>query len=702
MKLRSILASLLAAAASLTAHADGTAWQWPLAGEQAGTGIIYKPQTYIDRELNFSGLFITAPLGAEVVAPADGRVTSVHVEYLESLTRSRSGTVDFDKDFDEEANEFAQNSGGRCKAKYVTHSISLRTDDGRTIHIAGIRLARPFKTGESVSRGEKIGTVHYSYKAIEEPSIHISVSSRQGKVADPMSPFGIASSFIPSEELKPVTELTAEQAREDINVLVDAFIDCYPSLDDLVSREELEAWRRTETEALDGTVTIGDFMSTMSRACALLHDSHVAYWTESSATAPEYWDLDMSRFGDEIRIMRATAGFEQYLNRRVTAIDGIPADSVLRHTARSVSGYDARIEDYVKFMQLARLNSMYLDDFRHAQADRGYTVTFDDGQTLKVAGHVWKGERVQFTPTTIEFSYINHYDKRNFDMKMLDDSTAYIGLSTFHLDEVETEQIRDFIIEHHDAPHLIFDLRNNSGGHDEVTKKLLSYCTDRPYAAVRGYSKVCRRGSFPSFAHSRNYTPEMDDIFGEEYAADTEHGGFRTQEEPLIIRPDSAAHYGGRLYVLTNEMSSSAATLFPAMVMRSHRGLIIGRETRTAYHYMTALKFADISLPNSRVMWRIPLVKCVFDQTQSPRIPYGRGVVPDIHVPLTYDEVAFTDGDAVLNRALKAIADGEYLGEDPFAGMDDQATGGVPAWMWWAVGAAAATGMLLAAARRRR
>ena len=61
--------------------------------------------------------------------------------------------------------------------------------------------------------------------------------------------------------------------------------------------------------------------------------------------------------------------------------------------------------------------------------------------------------------------------------------------------------------------------------------------------------------------------------------------------------PDSAAHYGGKLYVLTNEGPCSAATLFPATVMRSHRGLIIGRETRTAYHYMTALKFADICLP---------------------------------------------------------------------------------------------------------
>lgn len=689
MKPKIILATLLASLSLLAARADGEAWLWPVVGAEAGDGIIYKPQTYIDKQLNFADLFIAAPLDAEVVAPVDGKVTWVSLTYLESLTSSRSASVDFDKDFDEATKEFAEECGPRYKAKYVNHTIGLRTDDGRTVYIGGIKLARPFKTGETVSRGEKLGTVRYSYEAIEEPSIKISVSTPRGTVSDPMSPFGIESSFIPPEELKPVTELTAEQARADINVLVDAFIDCYPSLDDLVSREELEAWRRKETETITDTVSIADFMSIMDRACALLHDSHVAYWPETSLSKPEYWDLNIGRVGDGIKVWIANTGFEQYLNRTVTAVDGIPTDSVLRHTARYVSGYDARVEDYVKFMQFGLLTDLYLDNFPHVAVDRSYTVTFDDGETLKINSHIYKGEKVKFTPSIGKFNAVNRYNGRNFDLKMLNDSTAYIGLATFQLDEVETEQIRDFIIEHHDTPHLIVDVRNNHGGHDEVTKKLLSYCTDKPYAAVKGYGKVCRRGNFKSFGNSRNYTAEMDDIFGEEYKAEEGRDGLYARGEAQRIMPDSAAHYGGKLYVLTNEGSCSAATLFPATVMRSHRGLIIGRETRTAYHYMTALKFADICLPDSRVTWRIPLVKCVFDETESPRIPYGRGVVPDIYVPLTCEEVAFTDGDAILNRALKAIADGEYLGENPFAETDAAPTKGVPAWVWLVAGAVA-------------
>ncbi len=697
-----ILATLLASVSFLAARADGGVWLWPVAEAEAGDGIIYKPQTYIGRQLNFADLFVTAPLGTEVVAPVDGKITSILMAYSESLTSSRSGSVDFDKDFEEAAKEFAEGGGPRYKLKYVSHSISLRTDDGRTIHIEGIKLARPFKTGETVSRGEKLGTVRYSYEAIGEPSIRISVSSPRGTVSDPMSPFGIESSFIPPEELKPVTELTPQQARDDINVLVDAFIECYPSLDDLIAREELEAWRRKETEAITETIPIGKFMMTMSRACALLHDSHVAYWPETTLTAPEYRDINIGRIGDGIKVWLANTGFEHYLNRTVTAVDGIPADSVLRHTARYVSGYDARVEDYVKFLQFARLSDLYIDNFPHAAADRSYVVTFDDGETLKVESHVWKGEKVKFTPSIGKFNAINRYDGHNFDLKMLNDSTAYIGLATFQLDQTETEKIRDFIIEHHDVPHLIFDVRNNGGGHDDVTKKLLSYCTDKPYTTIRGYGKVCRRGNFKSFEHSRNYSADMDDIFGEEYKAEQGRDGLYARGEELYILPDSAAHYGGKLYVLTNELSSSASTLFPAVVMRSHRGLIIGRETRTAYHYMTALKFTDICLPNSRVTWRIPLVKCVFDETESPRIPYGRGVVPDICVPLTCDEAAFTYGDAILNRALKAIADGEYLGENPFAEIDVAPTKGAPAWIWYAAAAVAMAAAVTVRMKRRK
>lgn len=697
MTLMRIFVTLIASVSFISVHA-GEPWQWPVAGAEVGDNIIYKPQTYIGEELNFDNLFIAAPLDAVVVAPDDCVVTSVGWNYSPSLSSAMGSGIESGEDFDARAKDMAESMGRGADPKYVNHLIGLRVADGRTIYIKGLRIDRGFKTGESIARGDTLGRVRYSYRLVEEPSIGLSVSTRGGKSDDPMTPFGLKTSFIPPQELKPVTELTVEQAHEDIDIMIDAFIDCYPSLDDLVSREELEEYRRETKASVTETISIEKFNRIMARTNALLHDSHVAYWSDSKSGEPRYCDMYIGRVGDDVRIVMAKKELEAYLNRRVTAVDGIAADSLLRMTARYVGGYDAAVEGYIKNMQFGMLTWLYINN-RPDTSERGCKVTFDDGTSFNIEERIWKGEQLEFLPSRNEYLSINRTGK-NFELKMLNDSVAYIGLATFQLNEVETEQIRDFIAAHHSTPHLIFDMRNNGGGHDEVLRKLLSYCSDRPYVAVEGYSKVMRRGSFPSFAHARNYAADME-LFGEEYVAEEGRDGLYCRAESQPIMPDSVAHYGGKLYVLVNEGSCSAATLFPANVIRSHRGLVIGRETRTAYHYMTALKFVDICLPNSRVTWHIPLVKCVFDTTENPRIPYGRGVIPDIYVPLTYEEVAFTNGDAILNRALEAIANGEYLGEDPF--VEDVADRfSFPKRLWFTAGIIALATFIVTLRRKTR
>lgn len=662
-------AALLTALWLPAAAAADEPWLWPVEGAGPGEGILYRPQSYVGSELNFADLFIGAPLGARILAPTDATVTYVGLDYSESLTRmTTSGGVDFSKPLEEQVEAFVAGSRNpKIRRRCVNHSIALKTADGRKIHISGLELAHPFRTGERVARGELLGTMRYAYRLIEEPSIRFSVSTRGGKCDDPMTPLGLATTFVAPQELKPVTELTADEAREDVGILLDAFAECYPSLDDLIAPDELAALRRSLEAEIDGTLSIKRFGALMRRIKARLHDSHVSCWREDKANSPSfaYYDVMFGRLGDSVAVYMTSRGFEQYRGRRITAVDGIPADSVVRFSAGCIAGYDAAVEDYIRYLQFGTLDRIYAQDHPAAAEDGSMTLTFADGEELRIGQHRWRGEPVEFTPSLRDFITINSYRDRNFDMRMIDDSTAYLGLATFSLDEVETDSVRRFIAAHHATPNLIVDVRNNPGGDVEVLNRILSFCTDTAYVATRQYNRVTRRGGFASFRHALNYMEDME-LFGEEFLPEPDGAGFRTAVQTEALQPDTVAHYGGRLYVLVNENSCSAATLFPAAVMRSHRGLIVGRETRTAYHYMTALKFADIRLPHSRYVWRIPLVRCVWDDTVNPRIPYGRGVIPDCPVPLTYAEIASTDGDAILNRTLELIAEGVYLGDDPF------------------------------------
>ena len=126
--------------------------------------------------------------------------------------------------------------------------------------------------------------------------------------------------------------------------------------------------------------------------------------------------------------------------------------------------------------------------------------------------------------------------------------------------------------------------------------------------------------------------------------------------------------------MLTNGHSYSASTLFPSVLVRNRRGVSVGRETGSGYHFMTALKYADIRLPNSLQTFQIPMVELVFDTTVTARTPVGRGLLPDYPLPLTrYEVMQGEDGqtDVMLDFCLSLIAEGKYLSpEDPFSEAD--------------------------------
>lgn len=253
--------------------------------------------------------------------------------------------------------------------------------------------------------------------------------------------------------------------------------------------------------------------------------------------------------------------------------------------------------------------------------------------------------------------YRTNLYKDRFLLKELNDSTAYIGLSTFSLNQTQVEEIAAFIESISDKKHLIVDVRNNNGGDDKVIGKLFSYIAGEPMV-LNGYSKVNKTGVYERLT---------DGIFSDYKQEQGKEGYYLRSESGNIFTPDSTINYKGKIYVLTNENSISAATLFPALVVRNHRGVIVGRETRTAYHFMNALKFDDVKLPHSTITITIPLVETYFDAIVNDRVPFGRGVVPDYFVPLTLDELTFKNGDAILNYTLELIRMGNTSKETIFS-----------------------------------
>ncbi len=582
---------------------------------------------------------------------------------------------------------------------YLSGSVTIAASDGYSYHFDGLRGNIHFKTGMTIHKGDTLGTVWKCYHKIKEPHIRFSVTEN-GKVADPMSPFGIKSSFIPPQEIKAPDSLTADQAKEDLTVLFNAYEELYPSKYDIMTAEQDSLFKAQSYEKVENGISYENFYylvdaSTSAQYC---HDSHITTLTPQ----PEMGDnalrpnLAIGTLGDSLLVYAGSKGNESYEGKRVVKINGKPAAEYVNRAKSNAKNYDALNRSCVDIQNITRWGRIY--GIENIDSIESTEIEFADGSVYVDKWFPVSQTRHRSLHVN-DIAYLRNLYARNnekilYKFEQANDSTAVFTLRSFELNTVQLEEIADSIKANADVQNMIIDVRNNPGGDIEVLRQLLTYFINEKPVELEQYFKVNSNTTYPSLKYSQNY-PENSVIFGDYEARNGKNGYYQTDSTLMNMMPDSLVNYAGKIYVLTGENTVSAASMFASYLVRNRRAVSVGRENGSGYHWMTALKFAEIILPNSRIQVRIPLVKSVFDDTITDRTPLGRGLLPDYEVPLTLAEYHSLPNDVIMEKALELIADGKYLSdENPFAEIDspDQ-----PLIEWWLILLAFAVGFLLIA-----
>jgi C-terminal processing protease CtpA/Prc len=362
--------------------------------------------------------------------------------------------------------------------------------------------------------------------------------------------------------------------------------------------------------------------------------------------------LFIGSLNGKLIVTQAQTGYEKYLGKEVTAIDGVDAKTLIERLRNVASSMDGDNQSYINTFMLKAWSYITGNNLtRHLSI-----VKMADGSVVRdqwIPANQVKSIKPSAGKTAYyQRRYANQEAQYRFTMKS--DNIALLTLSDFTLDEVQMEAIADSLMHHKNVPNLIIDVRNNPGGHIDVCNRLVSWFIDKPTKQTNHYDKVNSNGIYQSFAHCMNI-PADDKPFEDYVPREGQTGFYSPSSIADVIHPDSAVHYGGRVIILTDETSKSAATDFPALLVRNGRAITVGRETGTGYHYMTAVKFAHLALPHSHIEYTLPLVKSVADDTVSDRFPAKRGLMPDVEVPLTYDEIYAFDGDPIMEKALQIL-----------------------------------------------
>ena len=636
--------------------------------------ILYRPQEYIDKEHNFGNLFLTAPEGTPIVAPVDGKIISVG--YVHRASICDCGCKNFSENFDEvkkkmsELAPYGESCNKKLNTKFLSLLVGIETADGRKVWISGLQPERDFKTGEKINKGDIIGTMWYSYEDIKQPSIIVSISEKNGTCSDPMTPFGLKTTFRKPEK-RIITELSQQEAKEDFEILVGALKEGHPGLYDYMSEQEFEEYVENTLNSIPSKISIADFERLVIATVNKIRDSHTDVVSPPNfKNKIEHYSPTVS-FGwlnDTLIVNRIVGSEKQYLGKKITAVDGIPADSLkdmIRHYMALQEGFIENFSD-INFINTAL---KYFEYVPTASKKCDVTLQFEDGTLKLFKGYKFYGQGIGLIPDRedlLKFLNLNKPNDRDVTLEMLSDSVAYVGISTFNMSDVEFDKLKDFMksISESGCPSLIVDVRNNPGG-DCI--KFFSYIAQEPFKSFE-YQKVNKKDNYEFLRYSENYSPEM--ISFPDFVPVEGKSGYYLFDDSWNL-PDTSINYKGKVYLLTNGRSFSASSHLAALIKKHYRGAVVGRETGSCFYQMNAKERSQLWLPNSWIVVSYPLRKFVFTSQLDDRIPWGRGVLPDFPVLFSLDEMAFVNGDAILNYALQLIEDGVYI-EKPLAQQDDE------------------------------
>lgn len=212
-------------------------------------------------------------------------------------------------------------------------------------------------------------------------------------------------------------------------------------------------------------------------------------------------------------------------------------------------------------------------------------------------------------------------------------NTAFMNLTSF-----SGSGLRKFIrqsfrtIKTRGVKNLVIDLRSNGGGNIKNSTRLSQYIADHSFkiadtvaASNRGISNVPMSSFF-----SVVYYALAKSVISKKEADGKFH--FKRFEKHYYA-PITKNHFDGSVYILQGGYTFSASTLFISPLMQQKNVTIVGEETGGGYYGNSAMMIPNIKLPNSKLLFRLPLYRLVMDKTR----PKGNGIMPQVLVdPSSY------------------------------------------------------------------
>ena len=252
-----------------------------------------------------------------------------------------------------------------------------------------------------------------------------------------------------------------------------------------------------------------------------------------------------------------------------------------------------------------------------------------------------------------EYNYNYGYDKvskeytKTLTFTDIDSCTAVFKIKNFAKGGYKTAYKEVFkLLRDTDTKNLVLDLRGNPGGRLNEIHELYSYLTADSTFQLIEEPKVTSKTSLLQ-ADYLSVIPKSSYILTipsyPVYAAilmlktrKDENGEYRFRMKSSKEKPNSENYFDGKVYVLINGGSFSAACIISSKLKENPEITFVGEETGGAFNGTVAGRTSSYELPNSKLKTRLWIMD-IAATNKTDEI--GRGIFPDKEIIPTKDDL---------------------------------------------------------------
>ena len=203
-------------------------------------------------------------------------------------------------------------------------------------------------------------------------------------------------------------------------------------------------------------------------------------------------------------------------------------------------------------------------------------------------------------------------------------------------------------IRKNDTKYLVIDVRGNGGGNVTNSTLLSKYLATSPFKVADSLYAINRNSRYSRYIEKYFFNK----LFMVLMTKKKNDGYFHfSYFEKHFFKPKKRNHFDGTVYILTGGNSFSATTLFIQTIKSQDNVIVVGEETGGGAYGNTAWLIPDVTLPYTKVRFRLPLFRLVIDKDFPKN---GRGIFPDIEAKPTVNDI-IKGADFKMEKVLELI-----------------------------------------------